>query len=398
MLVNGFHKEFIRTTIAELHQNTCISVRSIKAALSSLNKSFLIYIGDYSVDKIRANTPINIVLTYQDIYYTTNRAYKALPQEFVLRLLPNVTPKEFAIYCVLVNYFRYFMVGEKYNHETGVYEYYYKELGYAFPSQRKIAEAIGMDYHYIHQYVKLLAKKKLITYEASSQNNDYRYSEDGKVELLNPNYRYRVNILQRLEYAFFNIIHPSIPDKRETEIKLKVKQKGFEKLAQSKVNNRVEYCRLKEKLRAGDVLIVTDLDRLGRNADDIIKELKELKESGIKVVALDMPYMNEWNRVNDNSMYNMIIDIVVTIKSHIAEQEREKIVSRINQGLAVAKAEGKKLGRPKVELPDNFVKEYKKFKNGSYGDMSATAFAKVMGIARPTLYKYVKILEDEQKV
>lgn len=66
-------------------------------------------------------------------------------------------------------------------------------------------------------------------------------------------------------------------------------------------------------------------NRLGRNADNVIMELKELKLLGVKVVALDMPYMNEWNRVSDNSLYNMVIDIVITIKAHMTEPERERL-------------------------------------------------------------------------
>lgn len=52
----------------------------------------------------------------------------------------------------------------------------------------------------------------------------------------------------------------------------------------------------------------------------------------------------------------MIADIFITLKAHMAQQEREKTVARINQGLEVAKAEGKRLGRPKAELPQEFVK------------------------------------------
>lgn len=64
-------------------------------------------------------------------------------------------------------------------------------------------------------------------------------------------------------------------------------------------------------------------------------------------------------------------------------------MARINQGLAVARAKGKQLGRPKGELPKDFIKEYNKFKNGGYGDMSALAFAKMLGIGRSTLYNIV---------
>lgn len=123
-------------------------------------------------------------------------------------------------------------------------------------------------------------------------------------------------------------------------------------------------------------------------------EFKKLKADGIRVIALDTPYLNEWEKVQDSSLYNMIADIFITLKAHMAQQEREKTVSRINQGLAVARAKGKQLGRPKAELPKDFVKEYNKFKNGGYGDMSAMAFAKMLGIGRSTLYKYIKLYEE----
>lgn len=164
----------------------------------------------------------------------------------------------------------------------------------------------------------------------------------------------------------------------------------------TKTENREEYSKLKNKLRKDDVLILTDLDRLGRNADNVILELKDLKSKGVRVIALDMPYMCDWNKANDSSIYEMIIDIVITIKAHMAQQEREKTVARINQGLAVAKANGKKLGRPQVELPKNFIKEYKKFRNGEYGNISSTSFSKMLGIGRSTLYKYIKIYNSNQ--
>lgn len=173
-----------------------------------------------------------------------------------------------------------------------------------------------------------------------------------------------------------------------------------------KAENREEYNRLKDKLRKDDVLIVTDVDRLGRNADDVIMELKNLKSKGIRVIALDVPHMNDWNKANNDSIYEMIIDIVITLKAHMAQQEREKTVNRINQGIAsmevredgkrYSKKTGNPHGRPKVELPKEFIKEYTKYKNGEYGKMSASAFAKMQGIGRSTLYKYINILDEDK--
>lgn len=192
-------------------------------------------------------------------------------------------------------------------------------------------------------------------------------------------------------------------DRQELALKGYAKENGFEIdkfyadtiSGKVKADNRPNYNEMRRILRTGDTLLVSDLDRLGRDADDTIKELKELKSKGIRVIALDIPYMNDYNKISDDSMYQMIIDIVITLKAHMAQQEREKIVNRINQGLDVAREKGVKLGRPKVELPSDFIKQYEKYKSGAYGDLSAVGFAKMLGIGRSTLYKYIDIYNKE---
>lgn len=175
---------------------------------------------------------------------------------------------------------------------------------------------------------------------------------------------------------------------------------SFDEMVEEKISGKIkatdrpEYSKLKSILRSGDILIITDVDRLGRNADDVIMEFKSLKSKGIRVIPLDVPYMNEWNKIQDSSIYNMIADIFITIKAHIAQQEREKTVTRIRQGIAAAKQKGKKLGRPPVKISKDFRKEYTKFKNGEYGKMTARNFAKMLGISTVTLYKYIKIINS----
>lgn len=194
-------------------------------------------------------------------------------------------------------------------------------------------------------------------------------------------------------------------DRQRITLEAYAKENGFEidEIKEERISgtviaeHREVYSDLKNKtLRADDILIITDLDRLGRNADDVIAELKDLKAKGIRVIALDIPYMNEWKKVQDNSIYDMVIDIVITLKAHMAQQEREKTVARINQGLDSARAKGKKLGRPQAELPKEFIKEYEKFVNGEYGKSSALQFAKMLGIGRSTLYKYIDIYKQQE--
>lgn len=161
----------------------------------------------------------------------------------------------------------------------------------------------------------------------------------------------------------------------------------------TKADNRPNYHNMKKQFRSGDTLIVSDVDRLGRNADDVIVEIKDLQSKGIRVVALDVPFLNDWEKMNDDSLSKMIIDIFVTLKAHIAQQEKEKIHDRVMQGLDVAKAKGKKLGRPATGVPKEFIKEYNKLQSGEYGSITVVQFAKFQGIAVSTFYKYVGILK-----
>ncbi len=163
----------------------------------------------------------------------------------------------------------------------------------------------------------------------------------------------------------------------------------------TKADNRSNYHNMKKHVRSGDTLIISDVDRLGRNADDVIVEIKDLQSKGIRVVALDVPFLNDWEKMNDNSLSKMIIDIFVTLKAHIAQQEKEKIHDRVMQGLDVARKKGKKLGRPATGVPKEFIKEYNKFQSGEYGSISVVQFAKLQGIAVSTFYKYAGILRKK---
>lgn len=162
----------------------------------------------------------------------------------------------------------------------------------------------------------------------------------------------------------------------------------------TKADHRPNYHNMKMQFRNGDTLVISDVDRLGRNADDVILEMKDLQSKGIRVVALDVPFLNDWEKMNDDSLSKMIIDIFVTLKAHIAQQEKEKIHNRVMQGLEVAKKNGKKLGRPSTGVPKEFIKEYLKFQSGSYGSITVVQFAKLQGIAVSTFYKYQSILNE----
>lgn len=82
-------------------------------------------------------------------------------------------------------------------------------------------------------------------------------------------------------------------------------------------------------------------------------------------------------------------------KIHYGESKHGLHSTVIKKSLDVAKANGKKLGRPATGVPKGFVKEYNKFQSGEYGSISVVQFAKLQGIAVSTFYKYVGILKTE---
>ena len=118
---------------------------------------------------------------------------------------------------------------------------------------------------------------------------------------------------------------------------------------------RPNYKRLVSKLKAGDLLYIISIDRLGRNYEEIQKQWRLLtKDIGIDICVLDMPMLDTRN--GKDLMGTFIADLVLQILSFVAQSERENIKKRQTEGIAAAKAKGVKFGRPEKEVPDDFGK------------------------------------------
>ena len=116
---------------------------------------------------------------------------------------------------------------------------------------------------------------------------------------------------------------------------------------------RKEYKRLKRNLKKDDCIFVQSIDRFGRNYDEIISEWKEItsiKEANI--VVIDMPLLD--TRTKNGLVGKLISDLVLQILSFVAETERDKIRQRQAEGIAIARANGVKFGRPAHPLPDGY--------------------------------------------
>jgi len=88
---------------------------------------------------------------------------------------------------------------------------------------------------------------------------------------------------------------------------------------------------------------------------------------------------------------NFISDLILQVFSFVSEQERKNIRKRQEEGIAIAKAKGKMLGRPRAEITEQFIEEYKKWKAGA---QTANETMQNTNTKRTTFYKLVNELEN----
>lgn len=140
--------------------------------------------------------------------------------------------------------------------------------------------------------------------------------------------------------------------------------------------SRPEFARLVDRLEGGDVLIVTKLDRLGRNAMDVRATVDHLAQGGVRVHCLALGGVDLTSPAGRMTM---------GVISAVAEFERDLLIERTQAGLERAKAEGKTLGRPSVFTAEqrNSIRNSKS-EGASFGEL-----AKRYGVSRSAIQRVV---------
>ena len=165
-----------------------------------------------------------------------------------------------------------------------------------------------------------------------------------------------------------------------------LKNAGCEKIYTDKLSGkdfeRPDYQKMIANLTSDDVLIILSIDRLGRNYDEIMDEWRRItKTIKADIKVLDMPLLDT-TRAGDLTD-TFVADLVLQILSYVANLEREHIRERQAEGIAIAKKEGKYKGGTKKtvdsELLDSNLILYRS------GKITKSAFAKNIGVSRPTL-------------
>ena len=158
--------------------------------------------------------------------------------------------------------------------------------------------------------------------------------------------------------------------------------------------NRPRYQVLKEDvLRAGDELIITEVDRLGRNKQETLKELQYYRDDGIRVKILELPTTLMDLSKLDNAMARMLMETInnmlIELYAAMAQAEIEKKEKRQREGIDSKKARGEwdDYGRPAVMSLDEFSEHYQ---NVVSGEIRPFELMKQLGMSKSTYYRYAK--------
>lgn len=157
--------------------------------------------------------------------------------------------------------------------------------------------------------------------------------------------------------------------------------------------NRAEYQLMRKVAQKGDVIYVKSLDRLGRNKKQIKEELEYYRSEGVRIKILDIPTSMMDIQVGQEWIMDMINNLLIEVLSTIAEQERNNIRQRQDEGIAIAKEKGKYKGRKKIEVDDTFKKVYDQWKSG---EITATKAMELTGLKRNTFYRRVAEYEENK--
>lgn len=139
-------------------------------------------------------------------------------------------------------------------------------------------------------------------------------------------------------------------------------------------SQRPGWASLLVKLEPGDILVVTKLDRLGRNAMDVRGTVEGLADRGVRVVCLALGGMDLTSPAGKMTM---------GVINAVAEFERDLLIERTQAGLSRAKAEGKTLGRPRSLSGGGAMDVHRRLAAGE----SVAAIARAMGTSRQTVMR-----------
>ena len=155
---------------------------------------------------------------------------------------------------------------------------------------------------------------------------------------------------------------------------------------------------VEDVLREGDTLIITELDRLGRNKQEILKQLQILKDKGVRVMVLELPTTLIDLSQMDNALARLMIEtinnVLIEIYASLAQAEMEKKEKRQREGMEAKKLRGEwdEVGRPRAIEQEKFNQEFLRVIEK---EVTPTQLQKELGLTSSTFYRYRKNFFEE---
>ena len=157
--------------------------------------------------------------------------------------------------------------------------------------------------------------------------------------------------------------------------------------------NRPQYRALMNTLKEDDLLYIKSIDRLGRDYTEIIEQWKIItKDKGADIYVIDNPALD--TRIGKDLLGTFISDVVLSVLSFVAENERANIKQRQAEGIAAAKKRGVIFGRPVKNPPENFQNVVDQWKKG---ELKIDEAVKLCNMSESTFYRRLREFRMEQK-
>ena len=151
--------------------------------------------------------------------------------------------------------------------------------------------------------------------------------------------------------------------------------------------NRVELNRLINTVKSGDTIISTEVSRITRSTKQLCEIIEFAKDRHIKLVLGTFV-------VDCTKELDPMTEGMLKMMGVFSELERNMISQRVKSGMQNAKAKGRKIGRPTTtaeDIPSVFYKHYPKYKKG---EINKAEFLRLCELSYPTIYKYLRIIEQ----
>jgi DNA invertase Pin-like site-specific DNA recombinase len=159
----------------------------------------------------------------------------------------------------------------------------------------------------------------------------------------------------------------------------------FQEKISGKKLHRPELDKLLDQLRPGDIVVVADLTRLGRSVKDLFKIVEIIRNKGANLKSLKEPWADTTTPEGK---------LMFTIFAGLAQFERDILSVRTKEGLASARARGRKGGRPKLKK-NNVELALKMYYSKDY---SISEITKATGISKTSLYRYIDLNENNESI